>query len=75
MSLHKVTINQLIKKLQKIEKKVPRGTPVVVNLAEYREIGDQYSHWNIFDVKHEMVPYCNEGDEGEYTERMVVSIL
>jgi hypothetical protein len=75
MALLKITVNQMIKKLQKLEKEVPRGTPIVVNLAEFRDLGEEYTHWNVHDIKTEIVPYVNEGDEGNYTDKVVVSII
>ena len=62
-----MTINQLIKKLQKIEKECPRNTHVTVDWAELQS--DDYSYSPIRDVSIEVAPLCDGDGFTQYTQK------
>lgn len=68
-----MTINQLIKKLEKIQEKVGKRRKVVVELESFQNLDDQYSHWEASDADYDVIPMISP-DGGVTSERVVVVI-
>ena len=51
-----MTIKQLIKELQRLEKKVPRGTPVVIEHSNFGKTN--YSHDNFDELQIENISWA-----------------
>ena len=74
-----MTLDALIKKLQKIRETSGPRAYVCVDLAEFRMVSDNCSHWKIHDVEAETIPYRGHDGEifnsnGDERYRHVVSI-
>lgn len=61
-----MTVNQLIKKLQKIEKECPRNTHVTVDWAELQS--DDYTYSPVKDVTVEYAPLADGDGWTQYTK-------
>lgn len=51
-----MTIKQLIRELQRLEKKVPRGTPVVIEHSNFGKM--DYSHDNFSELQIETIVWA-----------------
>lgn len=71
-----MTIKQLIKELQKLEKKVPRGTPVVIEHKNFGKL--DYTHDNFSELQVETITWakedCVELADGSERYKIVVTI-
>lgn len=60
-----MTIGGLIKKLQKIEKVLGPRRKVVIELAEFRLVDDEYSHWEPHGCDQAFIPWGLPGESRE----------
>ena len=76
-----MTVNRLIKELEKIQEKYGKRATVVIDMAELKcnqTIMEEYSHWSISGAKYERILWSKDDSfvlaDGSERTRAVVSL-